>query len=67
MTIIYSLLSIFDKNINPADTNLDIEEQKSQTKFALSDIGKTIHLASKNAIIAKTIVIYNKYILFLYL
>lgn len=63
MTTNIPSLIIHNEEINSMDEDLDIEEQKQQTKFDLSDISKTIQLASEGAITAKTVTTYNKYTL----
>jgi len=60
-------LTIHNEGITLADEDFDIEEQKQQTNFDLSDIGKMIQLASEGAITTKTVTTYNKYIPLSYL
>ena len=62
MTTDIPSLTIHNEDINSVDEDLDIEEQKQQTKFDLSDISKAIQLASEGTITAKTVTTYNKYI-----
>lgn len=67
MTTNIPSLPIHNEEIDSVDEDLDIEEQKQQTKFDLSDISKTIQLASEDAITTKTVITYNKYIPLSYL
>jgi hypothetical protein len=43
------------------DEQMDIEEQQQQTRFDISELKKTIQVASEGALTAKTVSTYRRY------
>jgi len=43
------------------DEQMDIEEQQQQTRFDISELKKTIQVASEGALTAKTVGTYRRY------
>jgi len=45
----------------PVSEELDIEEQQQQTTFDISELGRTIQVASEGALAQKTVATYRRY------